>query len=257
MFSRLKVAKILAELMGVIILVTAVYSMVARTPFPLFAGMAAGLTLGLLVFSIGATSGAHVNPAITLGLWSIRKVKTSTAIIYVLIQLLGGYLAFLLINYLLGRNIESIANAPEIKVFVAEAIGALIFGFGVASAIYQKYEGGKLAFAVGGSLTVGILVASLASNGVLNPAVAIGLQSWNKAYALGPIVGAIIGMNLYALLFTEETIIKRASAGNISFKNPFKRQTVATKSKVTHSSTSKKVANKPSAKKKSAAKRKR
>lgn len=257
MFSKVKVAKIMAELMGVIILVTAVYSMVARTSFPLFAGLAAGITLGLLVLTIGATSGAHVNPAITLGLWSIRKVKTSTAIAYIVFQLLGGYLAFLLINYLLGRNIESLASAPEVKVFVAEAIGALIFGFGVAAAVYQKYEGGKLAFAVGGSLTIGILVASLASNGVLNPAVAIGLQSWNKAYALGPILGSVIGMNLYALLFADEALIKRSATANVTLRNPFKRPEVASKSVVTRSSATKKAVKKSTAKKKTASKKKK
>ncbi len=250
MFSRLKFAMVLAELMGVMVLVTAVYSMVARTSFPLFGGLAAGITLGLLTLTIGATSGAHVNPAITLGLWTIRKVKTLTAISYITFQMLGGYLAFLLINYLMGRNIESIANAPDLKIFIAEAIGALIFGFGVASAIYQKYEGGRLAFAIGGSLTIGILVASLASNGILNPAVAIGLQSWNKAYALGPIVGSIVGMNLYALLFAEETLYKRASFSS------FNRVT-SSKSVIKRSSSSKAASSRSATKKKPAARRRR
>ncbi len=237
MFSRNKVAMVVAELMGVVVLVTAVYSMVARTSFPLFGGLAAGVTLGLLVHTIGATSGAHVNPAITLGLLSIRKIKAVPAILYIAAQMLGALAAWQLINYFLGSDIQSIANKFEWKVFSAELAGALVFGFGVASAIYQKYEGTKLAFTVGGSLTIGILVASLGSNGVLNPAVALGLQSWNWAYATGPIAGSIVGMNLYALLFAEESVLSRVSASRsvsvstkvVAKKAPAKKKPAAKK----------------------------
>ncbi len=226
MNTRQKVAMTVAELMGVVVLTTAVYSMVARTSFPLFGGLAAGVTLGLLVHTIGNVSGAHVNPAITLGLWSIRKVKTLPAIVYIACQMLGGLAAWALINYFLGSSIQSIANKFELKVFVAEGIGALIFGFGVASAVYQKYEGTKLAFTVGGSLTIGILVASLASNGVLNPAVALGLQSWNWAYATAPLAGSIIGMNLYAVVFTDEIKFSRP-VRKVTAKAVTKKKTVA------------------------------
>jgi len=203
MVDKQKVSIALAEAFGVMILVTAVYAMVARTSFPLFAAIAAGLVVGGLVLSIGPKTGAHVNPAITLGLWSIKKIDTVKAIMYIIAQVLGGFAALYLIKYLVGQPIENISGKFEWKVLVSEAIGALVFGFGVASAVYQKYEGGKLAFAVGGSLTVGILVASLASNAILNPAVAIGLNSWNWAYAVGPVLGSIVGMNLYMLLFTD------------------------------------------------------
>lgn len=207
MISRNKLAALVAELMGVVVLVTAVYSMVARTSFPLFGGLAAGLTLGVLVYTVGNTSGAHVNPAITLGLWSVRKINTLKALSYIAVQMLGAFAAWKLINYFLGSDIQSIANKFDVKVLVAEAVGALVFGFGVASAVYQKFEGEKLAFTVGGSLTLGILVASLGSNGVLNPAVALGLQSWNAAYVAGPIIGSIVGMNLYALLFADGVVL--------------------------------------------------
>ncbi len=207
MISRNKLAALVAELMGVVVLVTAVYSMVARTSFPLFGGLAAGLTLGVLVYTVGNTSGAHVNPAITLGLWSVRKIRTLKALSYIAVQMLGAFAAWKLVNYFLGSDIQSIANKFDVKVLVAEAVGALVFGFGVASAVYQKFEGEKLAFTVGGSLTLGILVASLGSNGVLNPAVALGLQSWNAAYVAGPIIGSIVGMNLYALLFADGVVL--------------------------------------------------
>lgn len=248
MFSRQKLAMVVAEFMGVVVLVTTVYSMVARTTFPLFGGLAAGLTLAVLVHTIGRTSGAHVNPAITLGLWSIRKTKTLQALLYIAAQMLGGLAAWKLINYFLGTEIQSMANKFEWKVLIAEASGALVFGFGVASAVYQKYEGAKLSFTVGASLTLGILVASLASNGVLNPAVALGLQSWNAAYAVGPILGSVVGMNLYALLFAEEVVLTRPS---------FARARVVSSKTTSKSKITKAPAKKKPAPKKAAAKKRR
>lgn len=242
MFSKQKVAMVVAELMGVTVLATAVYAMVGRTTFPLFAGLAAGVTLGLLVHTVGAVSGAHVNPAITLGLWSVRKVKTTQAIVYLVVQMLGGLAAWKLAQYFLGNPIQSIAGEEFVwKVLIAEAVGTFIFGFGVASAVYQKYEGTKLAFTVGASLTIGILVASLASNGVLNPAVAVGIQSWNWAYAVGPIVGAVLGMNVYALLFTDEVVFKVPARA--------KRTTRVKATTTKRKTTAKKVTKKPATKK--------
>ncbi len=204
MFKKQNIAAVVAELFGVVILVVSVYSMVARTSFPLFAALAAGLSLSVLVHTIGSVSGAQINPAITLGLWSIRKEKTGRALFFIAAQMLGGYAAWMLLQFFLGRDMESLAGKFEWKILIAEAVGAFVFGFGVASAVYQKYEGGKLAFTVGASLTIGILVASMGSNGVINPAVALGLQSFNWAYVVGPVIGSVFGMNLYAMLYTDE-----------------------------------------------------
>jgi glycerol uptake facilitator-like aquaporin len=84
---------------------------------------------------------------------------------------------------------------------VAEAVGTFIFGFGVAAAVNGVYEGTKLATVIGGSLALGILAASLGSNGVVNPAVALSLNSMSWAYAVGPLVGAVLGMWAHELMF--------------------------------------------------------
>src|SRR5690606_37039534 len=189
---------------------------------PYFVAIGVGLTLSLLVLTVGATSGAHVNPAVTLGLWTLRKIDTVRAILFIVAQFVGAVAAYHLYQYLVGRSIDNI-TAPEFSwpVLVAELTGAALFGFGIAAALYQKYEGGKLALTVGASLALGILVAGVASNGVVNPAVALGLQSWDKAYVVGPLVGAVVGMNVYSLLFAGENFlglvpkapIKKAAAG--------------------------------------------
>lgn len=212
----------------------------------MFVAVTAGIVLAVLVNTIGSTSGAHVNPAITLGLWSVRKVSTLRAIAFVAVQLLGGLATLALLKYLLGAPLESIAPGPfDWKILIAEGLGALIFGFGVASAVYQKMDKNQLATTVGFSLAIAIMVAGMASNGVINPAVAVGIKSWSWAYAAGPVIGAIIGMNLYALLFTDMNPIKSVSASAAKLR-------VNQASKIT----SKAKSSKASAKKKPSKKRK-
>lgn len=243
MVSRQKVAMVVAELMGVTVLATAVYAIAGQGASSLFVGLVAGTALGLLVHTIGSASGAHVNPAITLGLWSVRKIKTTQALLYIAAQVVGAFAALGVIRYLLGHTLNNLtAEEFDWKFLIAEAAGALVFGFGVASAVYQKYEGTKLAFTVGGSLFIGILVASLGSNAVLNPAVAWAIRSFSVEYAVGPIIGSIVGMNLYALVFSDEVVIKRPAVAAA-------RKTTTTKVAAAKKKPASKTAKKPAAKK--------
>ena len=202
MFGKNKIAIIVAEFMGTFVLTSAVYAVIIQRLPALFVASAAGATLGLVVLTVGSVSGAHLNPAVTLGLWSVRKIQTAKAAVYIAVQFLGATVACRLNEYFLGEPLQILAKTGiDWKVFTAEAVGAFVFTFGIASAIYQGYKGLKLATTIGASLGLGILVASITSNGVLNPAVALGIQSWSTAYIAGPLVGALVGMNLYVLLF--------------------------------------------------------
>jgi glycerol uptake facilitator-like aquaporin len=180
------------------------------------------MTLGIMVLAIGKVSGAHLNPAITLGLWSNRKISTPQSIVYIAAQLLGAAGALLLAQYFIGSDLTELATSKfDAKVLVAEGVGALVFGYGVAAAVYQKFEGLQAAATIGTSLFLGILVASLGSNGVLNPAVAVGINSFNVNYALGPIVGVFVGMQLYKLfMVTPEKAAVKAASTSAAKKKP-------------------------------------
>ena len=207
MFGRAKVAMLVAEFFAAATL-TLVVSSVASYANPrfglpaLFVGTAAGLTMGLMVLVVGKSSGAHGNPAITLGLWSLRRIPTTQAIAFIASQLLGGVAAMSLYQYLTGQTLQSIASSNfDTRVLVAEIVGTFIFGFGVAAAVTQKLDNWNWAVTVGVSLALGMMVASVASNGLLNPAVAIGTRSISQAYILGPLAGALVGMNIYQWIF--------------------------------------------------------
>lgn len=205
-FSRRNLAVVIAEVLGTAIL-TGSFLAVMRSAIgvPYFIGIGVGLTMAVLVLLVGATSGSHLNPAVTLGLWTARKVSTLRAIAYIIAQFAGAMLAYSLYNYLVPTGVQNIAGAEfEWTVLVAELVGAFVFTFGFAAAIYQRFDGGLKAATVGGSLAVGILIAGVASNGVINPALALGIDSWSKAYVIGPLVGGIVGVNLYTLLFAPK-----------------------------------------------------
>lgn len=202
LLERRKIAMVLAEFLGAAILTSVVLAISkSNVGIPYFVSLIAGLTVaaGTLVF--GAVSGAHFNPIITIGLWTARRIKTLPAIVYVAAQLLGGSVAYLLYKYLVDTPLQYVGEYDP-RVLVAEAVGAFVFTLGWAAAVYNKFDNGKRAFAIGGAFTVGIIVASVGSAGLLNPAVALGAHVWVwGTYVLGPVLGGIIGFNLYALLF--------------------------------------------------------
>ena len=131
-------------------------------------------------------------------------MQTTQAVVYIAAQMLAGFVAYRVGQQLLGTPLHDIAGKNvDWRVITAEALGAFVLGLGVAAAVYQLQEGGKLAATVGLSLMLGIVLASLGSNAAINPAVALGTHSWNASYVVGPIIGAITGMNLYAALFVD------------------------------------------------------
>ncbi len=209
--SRKKIAMLVAEFLGTGVLTLAVLAVSKSTiGIPYFVSIAAGVAVaaGTLVF--GGVSGAHFNPVITLGLWSVRRVKTTVAVVYVAAQLLGAAAAYYLFTYFINQTWHNVGTF-EGRILVAEAAGAFIFSLGFAAAVFHKLEGGKAAAVVGMSLLLGVLISSAGAGGIINPAVALGVRSWVwGTYVLGPVLGAVIGFNLYSLLFapTSELLEK-------------------------------------------------
>ncbi len=188
-----------AELFGTFGLSLAVIVSINSPGFPVGTPVIAGLTLGLFVYTIGPISGCHINPAVTLGLAAIRKVDMKTAGTYIVAQFLGATLA-IGVGSLLFAAPEVLVWAESASVGAAEALGAMIFLFGIAAVVLGRVPESMSGIVVGGSLMIGILWAAQASNAVLNPAVAFSLGSLSLAYIWGPILGAIVGALLSSSL---------------------------------------------------------
>jgi len=185
--------KYIAEFIGVFILSIAV---LASSAISAPAALVAGLALIMIVAVIGNISGAHVNPAMTLSIWSLRKISWQDALFYILAQFAGAALATI-VAHVFQINV-ALPTTLSWVTFGAEVIGAAIFAFGVASVVLKLENQRYAPLTVGGSLALGsIVAAALGSHGILNPAVAFGIGSFGVSYVFGPIVGALIGMWAY------------------------------------------------------------
>lgn len=192
--------KYLAELIGTFFLALAV-SLSILNDFPLATPVVAGLTLGLFVYTLGGISGAHFNPAVTLGLFSAKKINAKDTIFYIVAQMIGGVLAMMVTKLLLNSAAGVLVSATNTwQVGLIEAIGTFILAFGVSAVIHHKVDDDASGIVIGGSLLLGIMTTSGLSNGVLNPAVAFAIGSWSFMYVLGPILGAIAAVWTYRAL---------------------------------------------------------
>lgn len=220
----------IAEFVGALLLAVTVL-IVRNEPFYLFIGI-----VGIFMM-IGGLSGAHINPAVTIGAWVSRRIGWVRAVSYIAAQVLGAMLALVIMNAFVGQAPDVSAEAasqfgqtapklftaaalPEGKewtVFMAEVIGVAIIGFAYASVLRSSVKD-KLsgAFTVGGGAFLAMAFASTATAyigaaAVLNPAIAITVEAadfqniWTiVTYFVAPIIGAIIGFFLYDLLRNAE-----------------------------------------------------
>ena len=150
---------VLAELFGTFIL-----TMVALATFQDAGALYVGLAVAVIVVAVGAISGAHVNPAVTFGLWAARKLKTVLVPFYWGAQFLGAMLAVIVINWTTNNALHldfSHLGNMNWSIFAVELVGATIFMFGLAAATSRRtLSPGSSAIGVGLSLVAGLVVAS-------------------------------------------------------------------------------------------------
>jgi glycerol uptake facilitator-like aquaporin len=200
-FNRAGVGAVLAEFLGTATLASVALVLTETTAVSYFIATSMAVALTVIVLTFGGVSGAHVNPAITFGTWTARRIGTLRAISYIAAQLLGGLAAWQLYQYLVNKPLQARTIHFDTRVWVAEMIGTFILALGFTAAVTRFFDALQSAVVYSAALFVGIIVASLGSAGILNPAVALGLRSWSTVYVLGPLVGGLLGVNLYYLLF--------------------------------------------------------
>jgi glycerol uptake facilitator-like aquaporin len=239
-----KVARLFAELVGTFALTAVILSVSKTYGTPLFTTIAGATTLAVLVSMLGPVSGGHFNPAISLGLFSIRKISLIKTILYVAMQAIGAVLAWKLFEWLSpDRTVQLAATEFDWKVFTAELVGTAIFSMGVAAVVLRKYVGGHAAATIGMALFAGsvamsvVIVGRQIVTGVINPAVAIGIgfrpenQSY-LAYFFGPVIGSVVGMNLYQMFFNDTVETVKESVKTVVSSVPAVAKKPATKRKV-------------------------
>ncbi|HEU4966369.1 MAG TPA: aquaporin [Candidatus Saccharimonadales bacterium] len=226
MVGRNRIAILVAEFLGTGLLAMVMLSVQHSTiGLPYFVALAAGLTLAVAMVALGRSGGGHFNPAITIGMWTARQIKTIPAVAYIAAQMLGAWAAYYLYTYFVKTSLPTIGGHYDSHVLVAEAVGAFVLAMGYAAAVFNRFWSVKTAGTVGTSYMLAIIVAAAVvvtggmGIGIVNPAVALSMRAFDVfgsmgwgTYALGPILGAVIGFNLYALLFAPENSLARMRA---------------------------------------------
>jgi MIP family channel proteins len=213
----------IAELVGTFILVfggtaVAVAAILSRPTAggaygSLAIALAFGLALAIVVASIGHVSGAHVNPAVTLGMAAVKKFPWNYTPIYIGAQLVGAVLAALATWLTFGDLARSEAKLAatypaqgvgDLQAFLIEILITFILVFVVMAVATDDRAPAAIApIAVGFALAVGVFIAGPVTGGSVNPARSLGpmlvagdlTSVW--LYILGPIIGGVLGALLY------------------------------------------------------------
>jgi len=171
--------------------------------------LAHGLVLMVMAAAYGDISGAHINPAVTIGLWAGRQIKNAAAVGYIVVQLLGGIAGALVLRFVLGGGAGGLgatvlgSGVSPVEGLVVEAV----LTFFLVNTIYQtavRGKAGNLApVAIGMTLAFGILMGGPLTGASLNPARTIGpaVVTGNYAdlwvYLAGPALGGLGAAALY------------------------------------------------------------
>ncbi|HSX22992.1 MAG TPA: aquaporin [Gaiellaceae bacterium] len=176
--------------------------------------LANGLAIGIMVTNLGHISGAHFNPAITLGFLATRRITLRLAIVYWISQLAGAVAAAGILRWLLHKP-AFLAAVPHVsrigagRGVVLEAIMTFFLVWAVfATAVDPRGAFKAVAgLAIGLTITIDVLFGGPLTGAAMNPARAFGPQlvanSWTNdwIYYVGPVVGGLVAALGYEYLY--------------------------------------------------------
>jgi len=206
--ARNAAAETLATFLFVLSIIAAVNS---ASPF---APLAIGFALTVLVYATGHISGAHLNPAVSIGVFIRGGLSLADLAAYIVAQFVGGLLAAL-VSFAVWPAAEQAVEIDLGQAFVVELIFTLILVWVVLNVATSKDNDGNSFYglAIGGVVFVGATSVGAISGGGFNPAVALGLSvsgqfDWANLwlYVLAPIVGAAIAAVLFRVLNAEDKV---------------------------------------------------
>lgn len=201
--------------------------------------IAFALAIAIAIYAYGNTSGAHINPAVTIGLAAARRFPWREVPHYVVAQLIGATVAALLLWAAVGDIAEnagmgqtSIADDINyLQAIIAEALATFLLLTAVmALAVDRRAPGGWAGLMIGLSVAAGILLIGAFTGGSLNPARTFGPllvasiagseTFWGDlaAYIIGPIIGAVaatLGYDWVARPHEAERAVPQGTAGDI------------------------------------------
>ena len=221
-----------------------------------------GLTVAVLGYVYGHISGAHINPAVTLGLAANGNIKWSDAAVYWVAQFSGAALAaFVLKTFVSLIDVNAVAGMASNGVLTANhayyALGVeALLTFFVVNTVLHTAVGGKAGpfagWAIGTTYTIAVLAGGPLTGSALNPArsfgpaiftqaIKAGTPDWQNPmlyliYFVGPFLGAIVAVLLYQFFSAEPAIVEEADefeevmVEEVMVEEPVKKKPAARKS---------------------------
>ena len=177
--------KYIAEFIGTFFLVLTIGCTVIGDGAGAFAPLAIGSVLMVMIFAGGHISGAHFNPAVTLGVWLRGKCEAKDVAPYMVFQIIAAVLAALAVRFLKGDAAVTPLQPATVPALLAEFLFTFALVYVVLNVATAKGTSGNSFYglAIGFTVLVGAFSVGNISGGALNPAVAVGisvmgLSSW-------------------------------------------------------------------------------
>lgn len=183
--------------------------------------LAFGLTVLTIAYSLGHISGAHLNPAVTIGLWAGKRFNAKDVLPYILSQVAGALLAATVLYFIVtgnGSPIGSFAangygehspgNYSMTAAILTEFVMTFMFLIIILGATDEKAPKGFAGLAIGLALTLIHLISIPVTNTSVNPARSISqalfVGDWALAqlwlFLLVPVAGAATAGVVYKML---------------------------------------------------------
>lgn len=185
--------------------------------------IAFGLSLLVMVYTIGPITGCHINPAVTLGLLAVGKTKKEQVPYYIVGQLVGAIIGALII-YLMAKGVDGFSAKNNFAangyddfspggynlgaVIIAEIVMTAFLTVAIAAIFHWDFSAGFAGVSIGLVLTLIHLISIPIDNTSVNPARSLGpalfagsdalKQLW--VFIIFPIIGGVAGAVLYSFL---------------------------------------------------------
>jgi aquaporin Z len=186
--------------------------------------LAFGLTVLTIAYSLGHISGAHLNPAVTFGLWAGGRINAKDILPYVISQIAGAITAAAVLYVIATGNGSEIGNFAAngygehspggyslVAAIVTEFVMTFMFLLIILGATDEKAPKGFAGIAIGLALTLIHLISIPVTNTSVNPARSISqalfvgdwalIQLW--LFVLIPIIAAVMAGVVYNLMKPE------------------------------------------------------
>ena len=179
--------------------------------------LAIGAALMVMIFAGGHISGAHYNPAVTLGVWIRGACNGLQAACYMIAQILAACAASIAVPILFGHTITAGATGSTVQVILAEFLGTFALVYTVLNVATAPATAGNSFYGLAIGFTVFVQAAAVGSvsGGAFNPAVAVAAsilgavkESSLLIYWLSELAAAVAAAGIFRFIVLQDRVTK-------------------------------------------------